>query len=272
MLTVDARPRSPVRRCHPPSSPSSFPRGVEPAAMMAAPVSTVVIVPAMMSPPPLAVVFLPPPHPPAPPPPPKYRRSNSPGWSGSRRSTRPFSPNRHRFSSGWDGITLDGMRYFVASILFMPPDDFIAYDIAFIACDACDACDIAFVACVAYDKYDIAFVARMHACDGNLKKIRLSDCLKTVWEFFWRDRKFGRRVSSRHLRTDFFSSLFFPFRFLHKKEVRSGTHLRQRDVFLPDTMFQQYSRPVYNYVSGFPKDLEPKESDGLALAYSGSRW
>jgi hypothetical protein len=33
------------------------------------------------------------------------------------RSTRPFAPNRRRFSSGWDGITLDGMRYFVASIL-----------------------------------------------------------------------------------------------------------------------------------------------------------
>jgi len=74
---------------------------------------------------------------------------------------RPYAPNRRRFSSGWDGITLDGMRYFVASILFMPLDDFIACD--------------------------IAFVARMRTCDGNLKKIRLSDCLKTVWEFFWRD-------------------------------------------------------------------------------------
>jgi len=74
--------------------------------------------------------------------------------------------------------------------------------------------------------------------------------------------------------TTFANGLFFltVFSFLHKKEVRSGTHLRQPDVFLPDMMFQQYSRPVYNYVSGFPKDLEPKESDGLALAYSGSRW
>jgi hypothetical protein len=83
---------------------------------------------------------------------------------------RPFAPNRRRFSSGWGGITLNGMLYFVASILFMPPDDFIACDIAFVAFVACD---IAFV----------AFVARMRACDGNLKKIRLSDCLKTVWEF-----------------------------------------------------------------------------------------
>lgn len=37
-------------------------------------------------------------------------------------------------------------------------------------------------------------------------------------------------------------------------------------------LLQTYSRPVYNYVSGLPTDLEPKESDGLALVYSGSRW
>ena len=49
----------------------------------------------------------------------------------------------------------------------MPLDDFIACDFAFIACDACD----------------IAFVPRMRACDGNLKKMRLSGCLKTVGNF-----------------------------------------------------------------------------------------
>jgi hypothetical protein len=54
----------------------------------------------------------------------------------------------------------------------MPPDDFIACDIAFVAFVACDIAFVAFV----------AFVACMCACDGNLKKIQLSECLKTVWE------------------------------------------------------------------------------------------
>jgi hypothetical protein len=88
--------------------------------------------------------------------------------SGPGHSMRRFTPNRRRFSSGWDGITLDGMQDFVANILFMPPDNFIACDIAFIT----------FVAC------DITFVACMRASDRNLKKIQLSDCLETVWEFF----------------------------------------------------------------------------------------
>ena len=66
----------------------------------------------------------------------------------------------------------------------MPPDDFIQCDIAFIAFVACD---IAFVAGVVLDKCDIAFAAGKRACDRNLKKIRLSDYLKRVWEFFWRD-------------------------------------------------------------------------------------
>ena len=53
MAKVNARPRSrsPARRRHPPSSFSPYLRGVEPATMMATPVSTVIVVPAMMSPP-----------------------------------------------------------------------------------------------------------------------------------------------------------------------------------------------------------------------------
>ncbi len=60
----------------------------------------------------------------------------------------------------------------------------------FIACDIEFVAFVAFVTFVAFVACDIdAILHLLRACDGNLKKIRLSDCLKTVWEFFWRDRK-----------------------------------------------------------------------------------
>ena len=39
-----------------------------------------------------------------------------------------------------------------------------------------------------------------------------------------------------------------------------------------DGLVESYSRPVYTYVGGLPEDAEPKESDEMALIYSGSRW
>ena len=39
-----------------------------------------------------------------------------------------------------------------------------------------------------------------------------------------------------------------------------------------DKLFQEYNRPVYEYVSGLPEDMEPNEGDGWALVYSGGRW
>lgn len=35
---------------------------------------------------------------------------------------------------------------------------------------------------------------------------------------------------------------------------------------------EEYSRPVYSYVSGFPQELQPNDNDGMSLLYSGSRW
>ena len=35
---------------------------------------------------------------------------------------------------------------------------------------------------------------------------------------------------------------------------------------------EEYSRPVYSYVSGLPTELEPHYKDGMSLLYSGSRW
>ena len=39
-----------------------------------------------------------------------------------------------------------------------------------------------------------------------------------------------------------------------------------------DGLVESYSRPVYTYVDGLPEKWKPKESDELALIYSGSRW
>ncbi|KAL7553920.1 hypothetical protein ACHAWF_017444 [Thalassiosira exigua] len=38
------------------------------------------------------------------------------------------------------------------------------------------------------------------------------------------------------------------------------------------SFFQEYSRPVYSYVSGLPEGQAPEEGDSLSLIYSGSRW
>lgn len=35
---------------------------------------------------------------------------------------------------------------------------------------------------------------------------------------------------------------------------------------------EEYSRPVYSYVSGLPTELEPYDKDGMSLLYSGSRY
>lgn len=35
---------------------------------------------------------------------------------------------------------------------------------------------------------------------------------------------------------------------------------------------EEYSRPVYSYVSGLPQELQPNDNDGMSLLYSGSRW
>ena len=35
---------------------------------------------------------------------------------------------------------------------------------------------------------------------------------------------------------------------------------------------EEYSRPVYSYVSGLPTELEPYNKDGMSLLYSGSRY
>ena len=36
--------------------------------------------------------------------------------------------------------------------------------------------------------------------------------------------------------------------------------------------FQEYSRPVYNYVTGYPEELAPREESSMSLIFSGNRW
>ena len=39
-----------------------------------------------------------------------------------------------------------------------------------------------------------------------------------------------------------------------------------------DGLVESYSRPIYTYVDGLSEEWKPKESDEIALIYSGSRW
>ncbi len=86
---------------------------------------------------------------------------------------------------------------------------------------ACDICDIAFVAC------DISFVS-------NPEKVRLSECLKTVWNF-----PGGTENKSDVFLHDIRKRIFFStvFLFSNRKEMRMGAELQHSDVFLPGIFF-----------------------------------
>ena len=37
-------------------------------------------------------------------------------------------------------------------------------------------------------------------------------------------------------------------------------------------MYQEYSRPVYSYIKGYPEEKAPGDNDSISLIYSGARW
>jgi len=105
------------------------------------------------------------------------------------------------------------MWYFVASILFMPPDNFIACNITFIA---------------------NAISHLSHACAQVIETLKRYDYL-TVWIQSGNFLGWSENLADVFLHDIcelMFSSLFFSFS--NKKNQRSGTHLRQPDMFLPD--------------------------------------
>jgi hypothetical protein len=119
----------------------------------------------------------------------------------------------------------------------------------FIACDIEFVAFVAFVTFVAFVACDIDAISHLlRACDGNLKKIRLSDCLKTVWEFFWRDWKILWHVYSRHCERIFSSSLFFLFAQKRNEKQDSFTTARRvSSCDLLQSILCQRSPPCGNF-------------------------
>ena len=120
-------------------------------------------------------------------------------------------------------------------------------------CDIAWCCDMWYCICrmcrMHYRIYHIclAFVASMHACDKKLKKIWLSDCLKTVWGIFL----VGLKIWPTCFFTTFANGFFFLTVFCFHTKMKWEAGL----IYNSETCFFQCNVCLFCELAHFPKEI-----------------